>query len=259
MSNDIAIGIILSTLLILLLIAGVAISFFVASRERSKQQIVLAQTRLNYEKELRKVETEVSEYMMQQFAQELHDNIGHILTCMRLAVENKKLDHPDQQEVFAPFDKYLDEASQQLRLLSRSMNTDYVSNAGLQNAIQLEVERQRQLKKFEIHYDYEGTEIPLDKNQQLMTFRIFQEIIQNAIRHSKAKNIYINLTTVPGFALTIRDDGNGFDVPHILSSLKSSGMKNIIKRAEMADLECAITSGAGTGCSYKLINKRVIA
>lgn len=252
MSNDIAIGIILSTLLILLLIAGVAISFFVAARERSKQQVLLGQTRLNYEKELRQVETEVSEYMMQQFAHELHDNIGHILTCMKLAVENKKLDNPGDAGNYTLFEKYLDEGSQQLRLLSRSLNTDYVSSNGLLNAIQLEIERQQQLKKFQVHYNQSGSGITLDKNQQLMTFRIFQEIIQNSIKHSRAKNVYVTIHTTPQFELDVVDDGTGFDVDGVLSTPKSSGLKNIIKRAEMSNLVCTINSTKDNGCSYKI-------
>lgn len=255
--TEIVASIILTTLLILLLIAGVTISFFIASRQRSKQQVELAQARLTYEMELRQVETEVSEHLMQQFAQELHDNIGHILTCIRLEVENKKLDHPGLDKILNPVETYLDDASHQLRLLSRSLNTDYISNVGLDNAIQIEVERQKQLKKFDVHYEHNYFQSSLDKNQELMAFRIFQEVTQNAMRHSKAKNLYVSLKSSPDFELCVRDDGKGFLVEDMMQSPKASGLKNVLKRASMADLDCEVNSLLGEGCTYTLHNKKV--
>ena len=250
--SDVVLAIVFTTLLILLLVAGIVIAFFLVNRQRIKQQMSLAQARITYEQELRQVETEVSEALREQFAQELHDNIGHILTCMRLEIENRKLDNAESITVLAPIENYLEEASQQLRLLSRSFNTDYITHLGLTNAIQLEVDRQQQLRKLEIHWE-KGTEPPaLDRNQELMTFRIFQEIVHNAIRHSKAKNLHIILTSTPFFELSIGDDGRGFSVDEILASSKASGLKNIIKRAGMAQLDCLIKSNPGQGCVYVL-------
>jgi two-component system, NarL family, sensor kinase len=254
---DLILAIVISTLLILLLIAGLTISFFMAGRQRAKQQIELAQTHLTYEKELRQVETEVSEHLMQQFAQELHDNIGHILTCIRLEVENKKLDNPEVESLLAPTEKYLDEASQQLRLLSRSLNTDYIATHGLANAIHVEIERQQQLKKFHIHLDEVPGHTELDKNQELMAFRIFQEIVHNAMRHSRAKNLFVCLHCNPSFELTVRDDGKGFNWEETLKTPRASGLKNVLKRAAMADFNCQIASEIGKGCEYKLTKKEM--
>jgi two-component system, NarL family, sensor kinase len=251
--SDIILTIVFSTLLILLLIAGLTISFFLANRQRIKQQMELAEARLTYERELRQVEMEVSEHMQELFAQELHDNIGHILTCMRLEIENRKLDDDSLTPILLPIEGYLSEASQQLRLLSRSLNTGYVFHVGLVEAIQLEVARQQQLKKFLVHWrPVESSVLPLDKNQELMVFRIFQEILTNAIRHSKARNFYISLQPAPDFALHIRDDGRGFLLEEILQTPKASGLKNVMKRADMANLHCAIDSKPGEGCLYKI-------
>jgi signal transduction histidine kinase len=250
--TDLVLAIIITTLLILLLIGGVTISFFIVGRQRAKQQIELSHARLQYEQELRQVETEVTEHLMQQVGQELHDNIGHLLTCIRLEIENKKLDSPMLVETLHPMETYLDDASAQLRLLSRSLNTEYLSGSGLSNAIHTEVERLRYLKKFNIHCEVKYTEASLDRNQELMVFRIFQEIMTNAIKHSKAKNVYIALTCQPNFDLTIKDDGKGFPVEEILQSPKASGLKNVLRRANMAGIFCQIHSLPGEGCSYEI-------
>jgi len=257
-NTEVVISIVLTTLVILILVAGVAIAFFISGRQRINQQIELAETRLKYEQELRKAETEISENMMERFARELHDNIGHLLTCMRITIENKKLDEPQLTETFEPIEGYLDDASEQLRQLSRSLNTDYISNIGLAEAIMIEVDRTQRLRRLQVHYQKNENSITISKNQQLMVFRIFQEMLHNAIRHSKAKNLHVVLHTGEGFTLEVSDDGIGFDPATVLRSPKASGLNNIIKRARIVDMECQVISSPGSGCRYmlQLLNKR---
>lgn len=250
--QEIILSVILTTLLILLLLAGITISLFAVGRQQSRQKMELAQARFNYEKELRKVELEVSEQLTQHFARELHDNIGHNLACIRLELENRKLDYPQFEHIFSPFDKFLEDASQQLRLLSRSMNTDYISQNGLLVAMNIEVERHKQLRKFDIIWERDDYSVPLDKNQELIAFRIFQEIMHNAIRHSKARRLYIKLYSLPSFLLSVTDDGIGFSLDETLNTSQASGIRNIIKRAVLAGIECNIKASPGCGCTYRL-------
>jgi len=252
-SQDIVFAVICSTLIILLLIGILIIVFFVAGKQRMKQEMELSQTKLSFEQELRKVETEVSEHVMGQFAQELHDNIGQLLTAMHIQVENQKLDHPELTEGLKPLEIYLAEVSQQLRLLSRTMNNDYIGHAGLFGTMQMEVERLRALKRYTVHWAAVQGKSNLDKNQELMVFRIFQEITQNALRHSAAKNLYIEIdNTNDHFELTVSDDGKGFNREEIFQSQKASGLRNIIKRSMLAGLECEIKSSPGNGCMFKI-------
>jgi two-component system, NarL family, sensor kinase len=254
--GEILITVVISTLIILLLIVGIIASILAITRQRSRQQAELAQTRLSYEQELRRIESEIGEQLMVQFARELHDNIGHILTCMRLEVENKKLDHPGFGPLILPLEGYLDEASGQLRLLSRSFNTDYVTHIGLVSAISLEVERQRQLRKFTIDWQFDDGPPALDKNQELIVFRIIQEVFQNAIRHSRARQLHVVLRTSP-FQLHVQDDGKGFDVAATLRSAGASGLKNILRRCELAGLSCDLQAAPDQGCRYTLTKLQV--
>lgn len=253
---DIAIPIILTTFIILLLIAGLTIAFFVSGRQRIRQQVALAEARLKYEQELRRAEAEISEDMMARFARELHDNVGHTLTCIRLSVENQKLDNPGLAASFIPIDGYLDEAAEQLRLLSRSLNSDYITNVGLAAAIGIEVDRAGKLLKQQVHYQHKGQDMLPDKNRQLMAFRVFQEMLHNTLKHARARNLYVTLDLSDGFMLELRDDGVGFAVEEMLRSEKASGLINMIRRAEIAGMECLIESAPGKGCRYRLQSKQ---
>lgn len=251
-SEDILISVVSTTLLVLLLIFGIILTFFITGRQRTKQQMELINTKLAFERELRLVETEVSEHVMSQFAQELHDNIGQLLTATHIQIENQKLDTPELAERYKPIEIYLGEVSQQLRLLSRTLNHDYLGHIGLLSAIQLEVDRLRALNRFTIHWQMPEGVTHLEKNQELMVFRIFQEITQNTLRHSGAKNLYLTIDLHHGFEFCVRDDGVGFNQEVILHSNKASGLRNMIKRAQLAGLELEMKSSPNNGSLFVL-------
>ncbi|MGB3468716.1 MAG: ATP-binding protein [Cyclobacteriaceae bacterium] len=252
---NLIIGIVIVTLIILLLIAGITLSFFMISKEKSRKEAALSQARLSYEKELRLVENELSEQLMQQFSRELHDNVGHMLTCLRLELENRKLDNEALFDELETADRYLDETTEQLRLLSRSLNTDYIARNGLIQSMSLEIERYRRLKKFDLDWQHQYGKKDMDSNQELMVFRIFQEILNNAAKHSKARKLNVHIYSEPAFTLKISDDGVGFDSKSVLQSHNSSGLSNILKRAEMAGLQCQINSTEGEGTTFLFTTK----
>lgn len=252
---DLAAPIIIVTLIILLLIAGITLSFFMISKEKSIKEAELAEARLSYEKELRLVENELSESLMQQFSRELHDNVGHLLTCLRLELENRKLDNEALFEELETADQYLDETTEQLRLLSRSLNTDFITRNGLVKSMTLEIDRYRQLKKFELEWNHQYEDKVMDANQELMVFRIFQEVLNNAAKHAKAKRLTVSMASQPAFHLKIADDGVGFDNAGVIGGSKSSGLSNIMKRADMAGLTCKLDSRPGAGTTFEFTEK----
>jgi two-component system NarL family sensor kinase len=244
--NEIALSILAGTLLILLLIAVIVITFFMASRQRGEQDVKLAETKLNFEKEIRLMESEVSEELMAQFSNELHDNVGQLLTVMHIEIENQKLDFPESEKKFDSLAMYLGEVTQQLRLLGKTMNTDFIGDSGLILALEVEVERLNSLRRFSVKFEVEGAVSDLENDQELIVFRIFQEVAQNALKHSEAKTLVVKLK-LNDFQIEIWDDGKGFDYLDMLENNKVSGLRNIKKRADLAKLECDISSKLGEG------------
>lgn len=256
--NDIVLAIVSTTLLVLLLVSVLLMVFAMSARQRLQKENELNQVRLAFEKELRQVETEVTEQIMSQFAQELHDNIGQLLTATHIQIENAKLNEPGLTPTFKPIEIYLSEVTQQLRLLSRTHNGDYIGHIGLVAALQIEIERIKALHRFQVHWTLKEGNSCLDRNQELMVFRIFQEISQNILRHAMANNVFIDLSLSDReFRLSVRDDGKGFNLEEILKSHKASGVRNIMKRAKLAGIACSITSTPGNGCVVVLIKNVV--
>ena len=90
----------------------------------------------------------------------------------------------------------------------------------------------------------------LSMEQRKNFYLLFKEIINNAVKHSKAKNIFINLVNADGnIILTVKDDGVGFDTDVLTSG---NGIKNIKRRIQLLKGQVKIDSGNGKGTSVKL-------
>jgi len=251
LSNDIRFTVIITTLLILLLIAGVIITIFVSNRRNAQQEVKIAQMELDYEKELRATEQEVQEQVLVNVGRELHDNIGQLLTVINMQIQQQQIMNPDALPLLQPMNDTLAQTIQEVRRVGRSLNSDLLDANGLINTLQHEVERLQQLGRFRVHWEFDA-EPRLDKDQKVIAFRVFQEMINNILKHSGATNVYINLYGTDNFRLTVRDDGKGFDHDEMMRSSKGSGLKNMAKRAELGKLKCNISASINKGVTFTI-------
>lgn len=252
MLTDIQGTILLTTLLILLLIAGVVITIFIANRRHVQQEISMAQLQVNYEKELRTVEQEVQEQVLINVSRELHDNIGQLLTVLHIQIEQEKINFPDAGRILEPMAGTLQDTIKQVRLLGRSLNSEWLEQSGLLVMITNELNRLKQVNSLNIHWDNDNTEPVLEKDQRIMVFRIFQETLNNALKHSYANNIFVTLKGKDGFSLIIKDDGRGFDAAAVIASASGSGLRNMSKRAALARIDHKIETAVGKGSIFTL-------
>lgn len=255
--NTILYSIVFITLTILLLIAGVVITIFMSNKQRILQEMKITQLQLDYEKELRTVQHEVQEDMLTNISRDLHDNIGQLLTVVHLQLEMNKMSKPEMNPVLAPIHESLQSAITQVRLLGRTLSADFLAQKGLNHTIGVELERLQQIfTHFAIHWQHDNTEPQLEKDQQLMAYRMFQEVINNILKHANAQNITVNLQGSGSFMLQVSDDGGGFDVQEQLAEGNGAGLRNMVRRAALANLICNISSSRGKGSTFTLEQKQ---
>ncbi len=250
-SNQIILGVIITTLVIFLLIVTVVVIMLLASRQRTRMEVQMAQARLAYEQELRTIETETQEATLTHLSSELHDNIGQLLTVIRLQIEKAQIITPGAVDTLAPISGSLNAAIKQVRLLSHSLDTDFIVDGGLLKAIGSEAQRLQAIGTHGVSFTHDGGEPTLSKDQRTVVFRIVQEILSNSLRHASAKNIAIHLQST-GELLRISDDGKGFDKEAVLEASHGLGLKNMLKRAQLAGLHLSIDSSAGQGSLFTL-------
>lgn len=242
--NNLTLAIIFTTLIILLLIAGIAIIIVIANRQRIQREVA-------FEKELRAVEQEVQEELLTNVSQELHDNIGQMLTVLHLQLKKGQITNPEATPLLEPMGDTLNDTIMQVKALARGLNSDMVQDNGLLNNIRQDVERLVKLDKFAIETIIDAEEILLSKDAQLLVFRIYQEVMNNIMKHSGARLVRIDITGHP-FRLEVRDDGKGFIHRDTERLQKGMGLANIEKRAKLAGLMSSITTAEDKGCTFIL-------
>ena len=251
LANEVFATIIVSTLMLLLLIAGVVIILVVAHRRNSAQEVRMAQMQLEYERELRNVQFEVQEQALVNVGRELHDNIGQLLTLVHIQLEHLRYEDPQVETRLVPVSRTISDTIEEVRRLSKSLNSDMLEFQGLVSMIQLEIDRLRQVINFEVTWNFD-TEPQLNKDQKVIVFRIFQEVVNNTIKHAKCTHLGITISSADKFRMVMTDDGLGFDFEQKIRSARGSGLKNMLKRAEFARLECQVDSIEGRGTTFVL-------
>jgi len=252
LTNEVTFAVLISTLVIFLLLAGVVITLLISHRRAEKGRRQLARMEVDYQKELRTIESEVQETTLTRLASELHDNIGQLLTFMKLQLEKEKLRQPLIAPVFEPISETLQTTMQQVRLLSHSLSNDFITDGGLVRIIGQEVERLRGLSRFSIHFESDDVEPLLSKDVRIVAFRIFQEALSNALRHSGATQLFITLKGRGAFYLELQDDGSGFDPDEAMAASSGLGLKNMQRRAELAGLHFSMDSAPQKGCKFTI-------
>lgn len=149
---------------------------------------------------------------------ELHDNIGQImlLTNVNLSILQTIPLEKTSSELIIDTKKLISKATEDLSQLSRSMNSDRITQIGVFAAIRHELGLMERKGLFEILFTNEsaddGSGIPGET--QLLVFRMFQEIFNNIIKHAFATlvTVVVEYQDDSSFCLRIADNGNGFEI-----------------------------------------------
>ena len=252
MVKDIAFGIIISLLFVSLVIlfCVVVIKLYIQKIKKYNEQ--LYQNEIDFQKTLTSTILETQEQLLNSISQELHDAAGQQLTVINFQLENMKLDHPNCENEISPISNSVRYLSQTLRAVSHSLNSNWLSDNGLINAISKEVLRLQKNKTIVISLHKEESVVKnFESDVQIVIFRIFQEIINNILKHADATKIDITLRTQPAFQIIIQDNGIGFE-NIMLENTNSIGLKNCASRAKMIHYTFEIKSQLSIGTTVIL-------
>ncbi|MFN5226430.1 MAG: sensor histidine kinase [Bacteroidota bacterium] len=225
---------------------------------RKKQRLIYERRLMEekYRRELEQVEREVQEHTFQMIAQDIHDNVGQQLSLVKLNLSILSMENKQLQSLHDIRDQVA-EAIQQLRQISMGYQGDRLLESGLPAGISLLVEQLQKTGKFLIRFDYAGCQMDIHPNHGLFIYRIFQEIIQNIIRHSGATAIDIELTESPeAYRLRVNDNGIGFDRDEI-KSRNGLGLRSIHQRASLIGADVQMHSARGRGTTIILTYKKI--
>ena len=183
-------------------------------------------------------------------ARDLHDEVNQSLTGLLLRLEAVREGAPAELEPELDATKAVaNQAMLELLSLARQLRPTALDDLGLAAAIAGQVE-QIAAASFVAELDAQGDFSDLDDNVQLVVYRVAQEALSNATRHSEATRIGVALRrTDSGVELEVADDGPGFAFDQSEQGLGIAGMR---ERALLVGGELTIESRPGQGTTVRL-------
>lgn len=250
--------IILVISIVAIVILAIVLLFFYRKRAAYKLTIVEQEKKLkDQEIEQLKQESKIiaidnmltgQEQERARIAADLHDSLGGLLSYTKshfLATQEKV-----SKEEIPKTAILLDKASEEVRRISHNMMPKALDVFGLHGAI-TDIAEQLTLENYTVDLDLKEVS-GLDSTQEIMLYRIIQELINNIKKHAKASTIFIQLyRTNEVMYVTIEDDGVGFDM-NAAKTKKGLGIQNIESRIALLNGQITWDTKKGSGTTVLL-------
>jgi PAS domain-containing protein len=198
---------------------------------------------------------EIQERERESLSREVHDNIGQLLGALKMGLSraNKKI--PDK---FSTIKDQLSELSyianktiKETRELSHALHPPLIEDLGLISALEELCQDFKSYSEIKIKWNFEQIQKPLPSITNITIYRLFQEGLTNILKHSRATEAYLALTSSEStISAIVEDNGVGFMVDDVFSPLqhtKSLGLISMRERLALIGGELKIISRPGEG------------
>jgi len=191
------------------------------------------------------IQTEEKE--RKRFAKDLHDGMGPLLSTVKMSVSSlAQMKHDDaSREIVENTELVINEAIKSLKEISDNLSPHILNNFGLLRALNNFSNKINVTKTIRINLKSNLKDERFDTNVEVVLYRVVCELINNTIKHAKAKKIDISLTKEDDYlTIVYEDDGKGFDVSKVIEQPATSGMgfSNIYSRINSLKGEINIES-----------------
>ena len=246
-------GFIAGTILLLLL-SGFIIAFVLLyQRRRNQHTLEMTQLKQTYDQEILKSQLEIQEQTFRSISQEIHDNIGQVLSLAKLNMGIMG-QHANHLPMMDDTRELLGKAINDLRDLSKSLSPERVADIDLGESIGYELQLLEKTGIYATTVAVNGIVYPLLKEKKIILFRIFQEVINNVVKHAGASQLHVVMEYAPAmFELSITDNGVGFDmIKQNGDSLDGIGFRNMKNRSALIGAKFDIISSEAAGTTVRI-------
>jgi PAS domain S-box-containing protein len=187
-----------------------------------------------------------------RFSKDIHDGLGALLSSINIYL-NMIISQDLTQAEFENFIIYakglVDETIVSTREIANNLRPTVLTRFGLIESLKSFIEKISNTGKIKIDLNFNNFNRPLENDIEIIVFRIINELINNTLKHSEAKNIFIIIkSTKDKISVQYIDDGKGFDVQTTLEENKSTGgLNNIISRIHSISGKFSIRSSIYQG------------
>ncbi len=225
----------------LIIMLAIAVYFF-AKNLRNKK-LIAEQTIEIKERQIQELEKERQllatksvlkgeESERSRMARDLHDGLGGLLSGVKINLSSMKGNSIITSENAQAFDhaiKLLDTSISELRRVAHNLMPETLNHYGLKTALNDFIGEMNRNPSTELTFNFFGVDIRFESQLELTAFRISQELVNNALKHSGAAKIDLQLIAdIDRICIQVVDNGKGFDIKS--KSGDSKGLASIRDR-----------------------------
>ena len=207
--------------------------------------------------------TRTQEEERKRIARELHDDTVQSLIAInqRLELTKATLEDPtDARPLLNEVKTMVTGAIASVRQFSRDLRPLALEDLGLLAAIQYQVNQLAQSEEIDLHFHVEGEIGELPADMEVSIYRILQETLNNVKKHANATEVKVTgIFSEDQIILTVKDNGQGFEVPEAMTDFASSGsfgMMGLQERAQLFGGNLVVQSEPNKGTTVHLVIPR---
>lgn len=226
--------------------------------ERKQEEKRQLEEKLTQQLNLMNAVVEVQENERRRLSEELHDGIGPILSAVRMNISSTE-SYTDQDgkdgKLLHNATRLLDDSLMELRNLAKNLIPPALHDYGLYRALRNFCEKNDRLKDIRIQYRIKEPEWNLNSVAEITAYRVSQELINNALKYSKAANIFLEVMPMvyrskDFLRLRVQDDGVGFEFSQNFDKEKGMGLRNIASRVHLLGGKFVVETAPGKGSTF---------
>lgn len=207
----------------------------------------------DFQHEILNTKLEIQEQTFNTISQEIHDNVGQLLSLAKIQVNIMQQKEDKDHETITELKENVGIAMNELRNIAKNLSNHYIINNSLQETVANQAQRINRLGLVKITIEVYGVEKRLNDQKKIVLYRIIQESIQNIIKHAKASKVGILFDyTETIFHIKITDNGIGFNKVSMLQQKDGLGLQNVTSRAELIGGKAIINSIPDQGTTIQI-------
>ncbi len=182
---------------------------------------------------------------------DLHDELGPLLSVVKLQISDLETTNPADLRIIGKAGNHLDDIVARIRVICNHLMPQVLIRKGLITAI---------TEFLDDLDDHSGIKIRFVSNDMVFSphveihiYRMIQEIVNNAVKHSNATEINIILQDAGSkLLINVHDNGKGFDTEKIQRESSGAGLKNILNRVDILKGDLYLSSSSKKGTTFTI-------
>jgi signal transduction histidine kinase len=236
MTENITYLVIIGIGVMLLMVISILFAVIFNQRKKNQHRIALEKLREHQQNQLIEAAIKSEEGERHRIAETLHDEVGAILSSVRLHFLNMKTEHLDEKDkqLLAKSKELLDDGIQKVRTISHNLHSSLLKEFGLNEAIRHFLKKTVQGTLIEVETHLDNNYMIQNPQTDIGIYRIIQELVNNILKHAHTNFIHISSEIKNGLiVLQLRYNGAGLsqeEFEELRYKPDGLGLKNIQNR-----------------------------